>query len=48
MKAERPPSNIEQQYEYATNLDRYWRKSKRKKESERKKERKKCGNQGQR
>jgi len=29
MKAERPPTSIEQWYEYATNLDRHWRESKR-------------------
>jgi len=27
MEAERPPTSIEQWYEYATNLDRYWRES---------------------
>jgi len=30
MEAERPPTSIEQWYEYATNLDRYWRESRRK------------------
>jgi len=29
MEAERPPTSIEQWYECATNLDRYWRESKR-------------------
>jgi len=29
MEAERPPTSIEQWYEWATNLNRYWRKSKR-------------------
>ena len=29
MEAERPPTSIEQWYECATNLDRYWRDSKR-------------------
>jgi len=29
MKAERPPTSIEQWYECATNLDRHWRESKR-------------------
>ena len=46
MKAKRPPSSTEQWYEHTTNLDRYWKKSKR--EKERVKRRKKCGNQGQR
>jgi len=32
MEAERPPSSIEQWYEHATNLDRYWRKSRREEE----------------
>jgi len=31
MKAEKPPTSIEQWYEHAINLDRHWRKSKRKK-----------------
>ena len=44
IKAERSPTSIEQWYEHTTNLDRHWRKSKR--EEERVKERKKCGNQG--
>ena len=29
MEAERSPSNIKQWYKHATNLDRYWKKSKR-------------------
>ena len=29
MEAERPPTSIEQWYKCATNLDRYWRKSRR-------------------
>ena len=32
MKAERPPTSIEQWYIHATNLDRHWKKSKREKE----------------
>jgi len=32
IEAERLPSNIEQWYEHTTNLDRYWRKSRRKEE----------------
>ena len=32
MKAERPPISIEQWYEHTTNLDRYWRESKREEE----------------
>jgi len=31
MKAERPLMSLEQWYEYATNLDRHWRESKREK-----------------
>jgi len=30
MEAERPLTNIEQWYKHATNLDKYWRESKRK------------------
>jgi len=30
IEIERPPTSIEQWYEYATNLDRHWRESKRK------------------
>ena len=29
MEAERPPTSIEQWYEHAMNLDKYWRESKR-------------------
>ena len=29
IEAKRPPINIEQWYEHATNLDRYWRESRR-------------------
>ena len=32
MEAERPLASIEKWYEYTTNLDRYWRESKRKEE----------------
>ena len=32
MEAERLPTSIEQWYEYATNLDRHWRESKREEE----------------
>ena len=32
IEAERPPINIEQWYECATNLDRHWRKSRREEE----------------
>ena len=32
MEAERPPTSIEQWYKHATNLDRYWRESRREKE----------------
>jgi len=31
MEAKRPPTSIEQWYKHATNLDRYWRESKKKK-----------------
>jgi len=30
MEAERPPTSIKQWYKHATNLDRHWRKSRRK------------------
>ena len=30
IEIERPPTSIEQWYEYATNLDRHWKESKRK------------------
>ena len=32
IEAERLPSNIEQWYEHTTNLDKYWRESRRKEE----------------
>ena len=32
MRAERPSTSIEQWYEHATNLDKYWRKSRREEE----------------
>jgi len=32
MEAEMPPTSIKQWYEHATNLDRYWRESKREEE----------------
>jgi len=32
IEAERPPNSIEQWYKCATNLDRHWRESRRKKE----------------
>ena len=32
MEAERPPTSIKQWYECTTNLDRYWRESKREEE----------------
>ena len=32
IKAERPPTSIEQWYKCATNLDRHWRESKREEE----------------
>ena len=32
MEAKKPPLSIEQWYKYATNLDRYWRESRRKEE----------------
>jgi len=31
MEAEISPTSIEQRYEYATNLDRHWRKNRREK-----------------
>ena len=46
METERPPTSIEQQYKYATNLDRHWRESQR--EEEKLRERKESGNQEQR
>ena len=46
IETERPSTSIKQQYEHATNLDRYQKESKR--EEERLKERKNSGNQGQR
>ena len=36
MKAERPPTSIEQWYKHATNLDRHWRESRREEERIRK------------
>jgi len=32
IETKRPPTSIEQWYEHATNLDRYWRESKREEE----------------
>jgi len=32
MKAKRSPTSIEQWYEYTTNLDRYWRESRKEEE----------------
>ena len=29
IEAERPPTSIEQWYEYTTNLDKYWRENRR-------------------
>ena len=37
MEAERSSTSIEQWYEYATNLDRHWRESKREEEKLRRK-----------
>jgi len=36
METERPPTNIEQWYKCTTNLDRYWRESRREEEKLRK------------
>lgn len=36
IEAERPSISIKQQYKYATNLDKHWRKSRRKKAKEKK------------
>ena len=44
MELERSPTNIKQQYKCATNLDRYWKKSRREKKQLRRRESK---NQGQ-
>ena len=46
MEAEKLSTSIEQWYKHATNLNRYWRESKRK--EKRLRERKESGNQGQR
>lgn len=46
MEIKRPPISIEQQYEYITNLDKHWGKSKR--EEERLKRERENRNQGQR
>ena len=46
MEAKRPPTSIEQWYEYAMNLDRHWRESRMKEERLRGKI--ENGNQGQR
>ena len=32
MKAEKPPTSIDQWYKHATNLDRYWRESRKEEE----------------
>jgi len=45
MEAERLPTNIEQWYEYATNLDKNWRESR---EEERLEQRKESRNQEKR
>ena len=42
IKEERSPTNIEQWYQYATNIYRYWRKSQR--EEKKLKSKKKSGN----
>jgi len=39
IEVERPPTSIEQWYKYATNLNKHWRKSKKKKLRGRKKSR---------